>query len=122
MIDYKTVANYWHRVNGELEGAVMAESSRHIPRHAARNRLIDSRALRGVGHHPDACQHGPRDGLHLRGIEDPCLIGGQVIPIVNAGGEANRRISALEERSGVGARVEELAFRRVVRAIKRSLR
>ena len=44
-----------------------------------------------------------------------------MIAVVDAGREANRQNAALEERAGVGARIEELALRPIVIAIERQV-
>ena len=60
-----------------------------------------------------------RNGRRLFCIEESRFVGRQVIPNVNTGGEPDRENAALEVRSCVSARVEELAVRRVVPAIQR---
>ena len=59
--------------------------------------------------------------MDLRRVEELRFVGGTVIAVVDAGGEPDGQDAAFEERPGIGARVEELALRTIVRAIEAEL-
>ena len=89
-----------------------------VVRHDRRHRLVDPRPLRCVGQGPRHDQDRPRDRLHLARIEKARFVRGSVIPGVHARRQADRQDAAFEERTGVAARIEELAAVAVVLAVE----